>query len=119
MRWEEEGRGGSGIDVVGSTYVCGSATIWMNSLINTILNHNHLHDRQRERRREESETERACAHLTVLREQTYGNGQCRAERGQTHRAVNGQHETRVLLKQGEPDIQTHTHKKCIRYWQDT
>lgn len=52
MRWEEEGRGGSGIDVVGSTYVCGSATIWMNSLINTILNHNHLHDRQRERQRE-------------------------------------------------------------------
>ncbi len=48
MRGEEEGRGGRGIEVVGSTYVCSSVTIWMNSLINTILNHNRLHGRQRE-----------------------------------------------------------------------
>ncbi len=48
MRGEEEGRGGRGIEVVGSTYVCSSVTIWINSLINTILNHNRLHGRQRE-----------------------------------------------------------------------
>lgn len=51
---ERKGGGGRerGMEEVGSTYVCSSVTIWMNSLLQTILNHNPLRKRQRLRERE-------------------------------------------------------------------
>lgn len=47
------------MEEVGSTYVCSSVTIWMNSLLQTILNHNPLQERDWEREKKRvRETER-------------------------------------------------------------
>lgn len=76
-------------------------------------------DKERGRRESERESasgwREACvsAHLTVLGEQTDGNRKRQAERRETHHAMDGQCETRVLLQQREPKAQKHT-----RYWQN-
>lgn len=71
-------------------------------------------DKERGRRESERESasgwREACvsAHLTVLGEQADGNRQRQAECRETHHAMNGQHKTRVLLQQREPNAKTPT-----------